>query len=126
VTGWEGYTRRFIEAHKLDDEQQQKAWSVCHKCQDLARNYVNRQKSRFERLEARLNELQQSSPPPVKEIGQIRGELAGLMRPVDDIFENQLKPRLDRLLTREQRRQAEASSQPAKDGAAVKPGSGKP
>jgi hypothetical protein len=108
-TVWEAYTGRFIDKYKLDQEQTQKACRICHDCEERARAYLNKSKDRFEGLEKRLEELDRepSEPDRDRRIRQIRGELALLMRPVQTVFERQLKPRLDKLPTRAQRQAAE-------------------
>lgn len=104
-TTWEKYTREFIRRHKLDDDQGQKAWSICRECQELAREYVSRKREDIEKLEKRLAD-ESASPTSRPAADAAEKELADLLRPVERIFEERLKPGLDALLTREQRQRA--------------------
>jgi hypothetical protein len=104
-TAWEKYTREFIRRHSLDNDQIQKAWSICRECQELAREYVSRKRADLEKLEKRLAD-QPASPASQPAADAAEKELADLLRPVEGIFEERLKARLDALLTREQRQRA--------------------
>lgn len=103
---WAQYTRRFIAKFKLDAEQTQKALTVLADCQEQAERHLR--KSGFEKLQKRLDALASETKPDPKEARALSLRRWELMKPVDKIFEKQLKPRLDRLPTRAQREQAEA------------------
>jgi hypothetical protein len=104
-TVWEQYTREFIQRHGLDHDQSQKAWAICRDCQELAREYVARHRETIEKLEKRLAE-KAAGPVSQPVADSAVRELAELLRPIEQIFEERLKPRLERLLTREQSQRA--------------------
>ena len=106
-TEWEAYTRDFINRYRLDDEQAQKAWSVCAECQRLGRTYLGRRQTKLAEFEQRLAQLQ-SRPTAQREeaVKRLSVEREALVAPLQQIFEQQLKPRLDQLPTRAQRDKA--------------------
>jgi len=106
---WEAYTRNFIKKYQLNDEQTQRALAILRECQDAGRAYVTKHKPEFESLDERtknLSDLDDESARQ-KQRAAIQGERDNLTQPIDDIFEKQLKPRLDKLPTRAQRKAAE-------------------
>ncbi len=115
-SAWEAYTRRFIQSYGLSQEQSQAAWQVCRDCQERARQYLARTRVDFERVEKGRAELDAREMPPrqrAQSVAQLDGEVRRLRRPIDDIFERQRKPRLDKLPTRAQREAAGATTQPS-------------
>ncbi|MBU0638265.1 MAG: hypothetical protein KKB50_05320 [Planctomycetes bacterium] len=115
---WARYVRQFIERYKLNEDQAQQAQTLLKKSQERARQIVTRKRAVWTSLEAQLaHAREQGQKDKVREL-VIR--IDELRAPIDLIFRNQLKPGLERLPTRAQRRAAEqrASTQPA---AAKKP-----
>jgi len=109
---WERYVKEFIERYRLDDEQTQKAMSVLRECQKTGHHYLNRKKSEFYRLQTEIEKAREARDQP--ELKRLHEEVRTLRKPVNDIFEQQLKARLERLPTRRQRELAEAAtSQPS-------------
>ena len=107
---WEAYTRRFIEKYRLDGEQSEKAWQILKTCQGHAHGYLTRRRAEFERLEKEVAGLAGLSGTERLARAAAINELAGkLARPLEEIFERQLKPRLETLPTRKQRAAAEGS-----------------
>lgn len=106
---WERYTHEFIARYKLNDDQSAAAMRVLHDCQEQRTSYLNRQQERIALLQERA-----TGPKKVGDAERITRELDQLREPIQRIFEQQLKPRLDRLPTRAQRQAAEsaAASQP--------------
>ncbi|MCH8881067.1 MAG: hypothetical protein IID34_14455 [Planctomycetes bacterium] len=102
---WERYTREFIARYSLKDSQEQKAWSILKKCQDQGNSYIRRHRAELDKLEARVGELSKSTAAAAdrEQLAAVRQRLGEKLAPIDDIFENQLKPRLDKLPTRKQR-----------------------
>ena len=100
-SAWEAYTRNFINFLKLDDEQTQKAWSICDHCQQQARAYLAKHEQHFEEVEGRLEKLRHTKDAPG--IPQLERELTHLMQPVEKIFEKRLVPGLNKLPTRAQK-----------------------
>lgn len=108
---WEKYTRQFIERFALDDGQQQAAMTILKACQEKASAYLRRQGDALTEVAAKLDEARAAgSAAAMKEWGERK---ARLLQPIDDIFEGQLKPRLDKLPTRAQREAAAATTRPA-------------
>jgi hypothetical protein len=119
---WEAYTRRFIARFKLANDQMQKAQQILIDCQAQAHHYLDREKDAFEQLDRRtadLKGLPEDARP--KAAQSLLDERHKLMQPVDEIFEQHLKPRLDKLPTRAQRRAAHAEERPDDEGAASQP-----
>lgn len=118
---WEAYTRRFIARYKLTVEQSQSALRVLKGCQEEAQNYLDRHKAEFERLAKEEGTLQQSGAKQTDaRLASIKEEREKLRGPINEVFEKQLKPRLEKLPTRAQRAAAErddkAASQPTPRG----------
>ncbi|HUU97428.1 MAG TPA: hypothetical protein VM487_16960, partial [Phycisphaerae bacterium] len=118
---WEAYTRRFIEKYGLNAEQATKACAILKDCQARANQYLRKREPDLKKLEKDAEALKQAdrkdSAERLQKLKQRRGEV---IKPLDDIFEKQLKPRLEKLPTSAQRRAAEerekATSKPAKAG----------
>ena len=124
-TEWEKYTKDFIAKYELSEEQQQKALTILKDCQENATKVAASKKSEIDEIEKRENELKTSQDAgKSKELGELTKRRDAALKPIGEIFENQLKPRLDRLPTRAQRKAADdaakkpatATSKPAKDG----------
>jgi hypothetical protein len=129
-TEWERYVREFIDKYKLDESQTQKAETFLKDCETQADKYLTGRRSEMESLDKRENELK--TPPKGKEVdaakagerskelSEIAKKRTDLMKPIGDIFENSLKPRLEKLPTRAQRKAADdaaaKSATPAKAG----------
>jgi len=104
---WERYTREFIEKHRLNEDQQQKAWLVLRQCQARATVYLWSRQSAFERLEKRVASVEELDAAQRLSLQrELLAEREALFAPIEGIFEKQLKPGLDKLLTRAQRREA--------------------
>jgi hypothetical protein len=122
VGEWEKYTRWFIDKYRLNEEQKQKAWQILKSCQQNANAYLAKHSDKVADLDRRTEALKGApAERRQKEAAALAKERAELKKPLDDIFERQLKPRLDRLPTREQRRQAETSSQPSQGTTTSRP-----
>lgn len=110
---WEAYTRRFIERYKLTDDQTQSALKTLADCQEQAQGYLSRHAAEFEKLAAAEAALRDATEPErAARLAALREQQAKLHEPIDEIFEKQLKPRLEKLPTRKQRAAAE-TAQPA-------------
>ena len=108
---WETYTRKFIEKYKLNDGQTQKANSILRDCQEQGRRHMAKSKSRFGTIEKKLADLKSSEKKKrAEKMLALNEQQKKLREPVDRIFENQLKPRLEKLPTRAQRKAAESGS----------------
>lgn len=119
---WDKYVREFIERYKLNDEQTQKAESVLQDCKAQANRYLLGRKSQMEQLDKQIEELKKSKDKDknkAKRLSSLTDQRNKLREPINRIFEQQLKPRLERLPTRAQRQAAEAAAKKS----ASKPGS---
>lgn len=122
-TLWQPYVEWFIKQHSLDDSQTQKAMVILEQCQELAKQYLT---SKTDALEQLVREsVTASTQPATRPSSQpssdaTRLNLDELMKPVDEIFETKLKPRLDALLTRAQRDRIRIKNAGA--GASTQPG----
>ncbi|GMU80339.1 MAG: hypothetical protein AMXMBFR47_02100 [Planctomycetota bacterium] len=101
---WELYTQRFIQKYRLDEEQRQKAISILDQCQGLAREYCAKNSAKLNELSVLLLETAKTDDASHKRVSE---RMAELLRPIEDIFSDRLKPGLDKLPTRAQRRAAE-------------------
>jgi hypothetical protein len=110
---WEQYVREFVQRYQLDDEQTQRANSILKDCQDEARRIMEKRKPEIERLDKKLQSVAESKDAggadKLKEMAEVSRQRTKLMEPIGEIFEKQLKPRLEKLPTRAQRQAAEAS-----------------
>lgn len=104
VSAWERYTLEFIRRYRLEPDQAEAAKFVLWDCQEQAQEHLAAH--RDEILEA-VRGIHAGPGGAAK----ARARLEALRTPLDRIFERQLKPRLETIPTRQQRREAE--SQPA-------------
>ncbi len=127
---WDTYVRQFIERYKLDAQQAQKAHSILDDCKSAAEKVTRGNQGAIERLDQRKAELTNStSPTKAADLAKIEEERKKLLEPISRIFDGQLKPRLERLPTRAQRKLGDAAPKPAgaarpdpkATGAAAKP-----
>lgn len=110
ASDWERYVREFIARYQLDDAQQERAWLILRECQDRAERAMAKRKDTLDKALARLNAARAATEPERRgEIGALAELLDKLLQPLDAIFEEQLKPNLEKLPTRRQR----AATQPA-------------
>ncbi len=86
-SAWERHVGEFIRRHTLSESQQVAAWSILKDCTGQADGYIRRM----------LETNSTTSQPDAS---------SRLSAQLDKIFERQLKPRLESLLTAEQRRKA--------------------
>ena len=121
---WDRYVKEFIEKYELNDEQTQKANSVLEDCKSQANGYLASRKAKIELIDKQLAELRTSKDKnkaaQTKKLSEQRQEM---LAPIDQIFEKQLKPRLDRLPTRAQRKAGDEKAAKGKRGGAKKPAS---
>lgn len=111
-TEWEAYTQRFIEVYSLNEDQKQKAWTICDDCQTAARAYVASRKRKLDELDQLIAAARDKSDANLETIRTLQSQREKLLAPVNQIFETRLKPRLERLPTRAQREAVRAASQP--------------
>jgi hypothetical protein len=121
---WEAYVREFIQRYQLDDGQTERAQSILKDCQDAAQRVVQKSKGEIEQLDKKLLGLAESKDADkLKELSEINARRTKLLEPINEIFEKQLKPRLEKLPTRAQRQAAEEAG---KRAPVTPPAPGKP
>ena len=114
---WETYTRQFIKKYKLNEEQTQKALTVLKHCQDRGQAHLGAHREEFAKYDGIMKKLGPAShalrntkdSKQEREAGansQLQELRDKLIRPLEDIFEKQLVPRLDQIPTRMQRKEA--------------------
>ncbi|MGE0481753.1 MAG: hypothetical protein AB7Q17_14905 [Phycisphaerae bacterium] len=107
---WENYVKQFIERYKLNPEQAEKANQVLKACQDQAESPRRTAERRGADLDLKIAALQGSKDPgAAAQLQKLNEEKAKLSEPITRIFERSLKPRLERIPTHAQRRDAEAA-----------------
>lgn len=109
---WEQYVRDFIARYQLDAEQTQRAWTIHLECERTATEVMAPRRQEQTALVSEYLAARDAKDPRADELER---KLEKLREPIDKTFETQLKPRLDKLPTRTQRRAAEeraAASQP--------------
>ena len=108
---WDKYVENFIAKYKLDDTQTQKAHTILKDCKTQANQHVLGRKSQIEELDRQTAAAKTSKDRnKATKLRQLNEQKQKLLAPVNHIFEQQLKPRLERIPTRTQRRNAEKPS----------------
>ncbi len=102
---WQAYVGDFIQERALSPEQVDSALSILRECERRARDYFAARAERFKELGREIDKPVALADREAREadLRRLRGELDRLLEPVDQIYTDQLKPRLDSLLTTVQR-----------------------
>lgn len=103
---WKAYTQRFVAKYALGEAQTAKARGILKDCQEQGRRYLGKYRSKLEILEGRVRELR-AAKADAKQVDAAKRQFAEAAAPLDKIFEERLKPRLDTLPTRTQRAAAD-------------------
>lgn len=112
-SAWAKYTREFIAKYALDDDQSQRAWSICRECEQARERYLETHSRDFEELKrAEAQAAAAGTRSVAAELAALAKRREKLERPINVIFEEQLKPRLEKLPTRAQRMRAAESDKP--------------
>jgi hypothetical protein len=111
---WEEYVRTFVARYQLDREQREKANVILLECQRRAYEFMQRRRNDLTEIISRL--LDASASGRSEEAARLRERLQEGLKPLDVIFEQSLKPRLEKLPTRAQRAAAEANAKSAEPG----------
>jgi hypothetical protein len=98
----------------LDDAQATRAWSIYRDCRDVGNQYLRKRKEEFDELEKGREALKFT--PSADQSAKLAARAAELRRPIQEIFDEQLVPRLGRLLTRGQRAVSQPASAPVWEG----------
>jgi len=104
LTGWEAYTRRFIDRYRLDSEQTQRAISILRQCQAQGEAHLARVAAQVEQWERASAQVRLSTRPAPSDAERAERLRAEILAPLAEIFRAQLEPRLDALPTRAQRK----------------------
>jgi hypothetical protein len=107
-SAWEKYVAKFIAEHQLDPAQTSRAWSIYRDCRSAANRYLLKAAAEIDQLDKRQEALK--FLPDVNEAKTLAIKKAEVYRPVQEIFDEQLAPRLDKLLTRAQRALGETTA----------------
>lgn len=112
---WEQYVRSFIARYELDEGQSQKAMTYLKDCVTQGERYMQTRQDQIDKLDQEIANLAKSQAKDrAAQAARFAEQRKKLLDPLDRIFEQQLKPRLDRLPTRAQRAAAEkADKKPA-------------
>lgn len=122
---WERYTREFIAKYNLNDDQTAKANATLKDCQEQAARVMQSKEPQIEQIEKQLGELkspENKDKDKATKLADLEKQKSKLLEPIGDIFEKKLKPRLETLPTRAQRKAAETAAKPAPAKAPEKPG----
>lgn len=105
---WDKYLREFMEKYQLNPEQRQQAETILTDCKAQAQKIVASHKSQIEALDAKEAEVRKSTDKDKsKTLADLAKDKQKILEPIGKIFDGQLKPRLDRIPTRAQRKAAE-------------------
>lgn len=111
TTEWERYTRDFIRRFELDQPQTERAKAVLAECEERASKLVSDRKETLTHWGRQITKPEMQA----KASDAMSRELKELRSALQREFDEQLKPRLDKLPTRAQRAAATAATtQPAK------------
>ncbi len=110
LSDWEIFTRCIIECYKLNEAQQRQAWSICGECSERARAYFASTIDKIDAWNHESDELRKNPKRDPQAVRRLERERQELWLPIDRILAYQLRPRLERLPTRAQRRTAERES----------------
>ena len=106
---WQAYVEQFIARYQLNKEQSEKAWKILAACRERAQRFLSKHRAELTSLHEQINAADKNDK---KRIARLEARLAEARAPIDKIFEEQLKPRLDKLPTRAQRKAADAPNSP--------------
>lgn len=106
---WEEYVRRFIRKNHLDTAATRKAWRVHRVCQRDALKYLKDQRDALAELDREFVKTKSAGESPVNAAKAVEERRDKKLAPVRRIFENHLKPGLDKLLPRKETQAPPAS-----------------
>ncbi|MFO0839295.1 MAG: hypothetical protein U1D55_12325 [Phycisphaerae bacterium] len=110
VPFWLRYVREFIQRHELNGEQEQTAMAVLSRCEQSADKAIEPKGDQLRKLVGQRREAIRQNDAVRRT--ELREEIERILEPVNRIFETELKPRLDQIPTREQRKAAAAQAAP--------------
>jgi len=112
---WIHYVQRFIRIYKLDTSQSEVAYSIYREMQKRAADYRNEHKDEFASLDKKLKERYAAKPKAEPEqirakqkaIQELNKRRLALEKPISKDMFNELKAKLEKIPTAEQRRDRE-------------------
>lgn len=112
---WEYWLRNFIRSYKLNEGQQQTAYSILRELKAEAARYRETNKERFAEMEATLKSIRERTPKTdlaelakyQAETARITRQRADLERPIVSLFD-QLRSRVEAIPTVDQRKARQA------------------
>ena len=108
---WGRYVRKFIQRYQLNPDQQSKAQARLAVKRRERESYLRKKGAALERITQLFKNAKESSDP--EDLERAEAEYAKLQKPVERMF-TQLKEKLSKLPTREQRRKALEADSAAK------------
>ncbi|GMU38783.1 MAG: hypothetical protein DPW13_02600 [Planctomycetes bacterium] len=116
---WEDYTRAFIRVYRLNPEQTGKAWSALRECQNKAQKHLDANRDAFRDIQeqkrllspSKNNSADPRSPDSIdtsNNLALLAEREERLLRPLEVIFNDDLRPSLFSLLSPRQRQDGEA------------------
>lgn len=119
---WARYTREFIARHGLTDDQTPRAWSISRDCESKAVEYLNRHREALLKSDERIRTARQQPESAMNALlKEAEAERDRLLEPLNRLFEDQFRPRLEKLLTRSQREASQPGTDPARPAATEPP-----
>ncbi len=115
LRAWENYVAQFITTYGLDDTQTTTARSCLDELKQRATDHRNTRRVAIAKLEARIKEGAGTD----KDLKEIEQQLTDLYGPIDDMFA-ELKSRIEKLPTADQRAKVESRSKRSSDTAKKK------
>jgi hypothetical protein len=110
---WERYVREFCDKHRFDPGQRAEADRLLNACKKLGHEYVARRRFAFEAFDRAARSLAELEPAEqARRRPALEAQRLGLVLPLRELFEQRLKPGLEKLPTRAQRAAAAANAQP--------------
>ena len=100
---WENYVSAFVALHHLNVEQIAAAWKVHADCVDLAQQHLRGRADDLKLLEKNARKCQELADPDSEACRRALEAQSRVREPIERNFDKELVPRLDNLLTREQR-----------------------
>lgn len=111
IDPWYRYTSLVIERFAFDADQIQKARLICDDCQQRRNAYLQAKADQLDAAQAAVAVARRAEPLNQSDVEKADQRLLELLSPVTQIFEKELKPRLDKLPTRSQRAATESREQ---------------
>lgn len=112
---WDYWVRNFIKSYKLDEGQQQTAFSILRELKGEAARYRDNNKEKFTKMDESLKSIRERSPKTdpaelakyQEETAQVAKQRADLERPITALFD-QLRSRVEAVPTVDQRKARQA------------------